>query len=153
MKGSIADLMQQAQKMQADLQKKQEELANTEVRGEAGAGLVAVIMTGRHDIKRVSIDDAVLRRYLKVVRAYRDTQPEAVATLRRDFRLTVTYYKLEQDFPSWERRHLRTTSRLERFNRRLRRRMRAAGAYHSKTGLSAMMAQEIRAFHDAQRKE
>ena len=59
MKGSITDLMQQAQKMQADLQKKQEELANAEVRGEAGAGLVSVVMTGRHDIKRVSIDDAV----------------------------------------------------------------------------------------------
>ena len=59
MKGNIADLMQQAQKMQADLQKKQEELANAEVRGEAGAGLVSVLMTGRHDIKRVSIDDAV----------------------------------------------------------------------------------------------
>ncbi|MCB1698817.1 MAG: YbaB/EbfC family nucleoid-associated protein [Pseudomonadales bacterium] len=59
MKGNIADLMQQAQKMQAEMQKKQEELANAEVRGEAGAGLVSVIMTGRHDIKRVSIDDAV----------------------------------------------------------------------------------------------
>jgi DNA-binding YbaB/EbfC family protein len=59
MKGNIADLMQQAQKMQADLQKKQEELANAEVRGEAGAGLVTVVMTGRHDVKRVSIDDAV----------------------------------------------------------------------------------------------
>lgn len=59
MKGNIAELMQQAQQMQADLQKKQEELANAEVRGEAGAGLVSVIMTGRHDIKRVSIDDAV----------------------------------------------------------------------------------------------
>ena len=59
MKGSISELMQQAQQMQADLQKKQEELANAEVRGEAGAGLVSVIMTGRHDIKRVSIDDAV----------------------------------------------------------------------------------------------
>lgn len=59
MKGNITDLMQQAQKMQADLQKKQEELANAEVRGEAGAGLVSVIMTGRHDVKRVSIDDAV----------------------------------------------------------------------------------------------
>ncbi|MGL4565106.1 MAG: YbaB/EbfC family nucleoid-associated protein [Halioglobus sp.] len=67
MKGSIADLMQQAQKMQADLQKKQEELGNTEVRGEAGAGLVAVIMTGRHDIKRVSIDDAVLRENKEVL--------------------------------------------------------------------------------------
>ena len=59
MKGNIADLMQQAQKMQAEMQKKQEELANAEVRGEAGAGLVSVIMTGRHDIKRVSIDDAL----------------------------------------------------------------------------------------------
>jgi len=97
--------------------------------------------------------DTMLRRYLKVVRTYRETQPEAVATLRRDFRLTVTYYRLEQDFPTWERRHLRTTSRLERFNRRLRRRTRAAAAYHSETGLSAMMAQEIRAFHDAQHTE
>jgi len=42
------------------MQKKQEEIANSEVQGEAGAGLVTVIMTGRHDIKRVSIDDAVL---------------------------------------------------------------------------------------------
>ncbi|MEM1155393.1 MAG: YbaB/EbfC family nucleoid-associated protein [Pseudomonadota bacterium] len=60
MKGNLSDLMQQAQKMQADMQKKQEEMANAEVTGEAGAGLVSVIMTGRHDIKRVSIDDAVL---------------------------------------------------------------------------------------------
>lgn len=59
MKGNISELMQQAQKMQAEMQKKQEEIANAEVQGEAGAGLVKVIMTGRHDIKRVSIDDAV----------------------------------------------------------------------------------------------
>lgn len=60
MKGNISDLMQQAQKMQADMQQKQEEIANAEVQGEAGAGMVTVIMTGRHDIKRVSIDDAVM---------------------------------------------------------------------------------------------
>ena len=60
MKGSISDLMQQAQKLQADMQKAQEELANAEVQGESGAGLVRVIMTGRHDVKRVSIDDSVL---------------------------------------------------------------------------------------------
>ena len=60
MKGSISDLMQQEQKMQADMQKAQEELANSEVQGESGAGLVSVIMTGRHDVKRVSIDDSVL---------------------------------------------------------------------------------------------
>jgi len=60
MKGSISDLMKQAQQMQADMQKKQEELAGAEVTGESGAGLVTVIMTGRHDVKRVSIDDSVL---------------------------------------------------------------------------------------------
>ncbi len=60
MKGSISDLMQQAQQMQADMQKAQEELANAEVTGEAGAGMVKVVMNGRHDVKRVSIDDGVL---------------------------------------------------------------------------------------------
>lgn len=59
MKG-INDLMQQAQKMQADMQKAQEELAKAEVTGEAAAGLVIVTMTGRHDVKRVRIDDSVL---------------------------------------------------------------------------------------------
>jgi DNA-binding YbaB/EbfC family protein len=59
MKGNISDLMQQAQKMQADMQKAQEDLSNSEVQGESGAGLVTVIMTGRHDVKRVSIDDSV----------------------------------------------------------------------------------------------
>ncbi len=60
MKSNLSDLMQQAQKMQADMQKAQEELANAEVQGESGAGLVQVIMNGRHDVKRVSIDDSVL---------------------------------------------------------------------------------------------
>lgn len=60
MKGNISDLMEQAQQMQANMAKAQEELANAEIHGEAGAGLVSVIMTGRHDIKRVSIDDSVL---------------------------------------------------------------------------------------------
>ncbi len=60
MKGNLSDLMKQAQKMQADMQKAQEELANAEIHGEAGAGLVKVVMTGRHDVKRVTIDPAVL---------------------------------------------------------------------------------------------
>ena len=60
MKGNISYLMQQAQNMQADMQKAQEELANAEIKGESGAGLVTVIMTGRHDVKRVTIDPAVL---------------------------------------------------------------------------------------------
>ena len=59
MKGSMSDLMKQAQNMQAELQKAQEDLAKAEVKGEAGAGLVSVVMTGRHDVKRVSIDDSV----------------------------------------------------------------------------------------------
>ena len=60
MKGSISDLVQQAQKMQADLQKAQEDLAQAEVTGESGAGLVQVVMTGRHEVKRVNIDDSLL---------------------------------------------------------------------------------------------
>jgi len=67
MKGSITDLMQQAQKMQADMQKAQEDLGNAEVQGESGAGLVSVIMTGRHDVKRVSIDDSVFREEKEVL--------------------------------------------------------------------------------------
>lgn len=59
MKGQLGDLMKQAQKMQADMQEAQAELANAEVQGESGAGLVTVLMTGRHDVKRVSIDDSV----------------------------------------------------------------------------------------------
>jgi DNA-binding YbaB/EbfC family protein len=53
-------MMEQAQKMQADLQKAQAELANAEITGESGAGMVQVIMTGRHDVKRVIIDDSVM---------------------------------------------------------------------------------------------
>ncbi len=60
MKANLSDLMKQAQKMQADMQKAQEELASAEIQGEAGAGLVQVVMTGRHDVKRVTIDPAVL---------------------------------------------------------------------------------------------
>lgn len=59
MKG-IGDLMKQAQEMQANMQKMQEELAQAEVEGQAGAGLVSVLMTGRHDVKRVNIDDSLM---------------------------------------------------------------------------------------------
>ncbi|WP_299982833.1 YbaB/EbfC family nucleoid-associated protein [uncultured Pseudoteredinibacter sp.] len=59
MKG-LGDLMKQAQEMQAKMQNMQEELANAEVQGEAGAGLVKVIMTGRHDVKSVSIDSSLM---------------------------------------------------------------------------------------------
>ena len=60
MKAKISELMEQAQKMQADMQKAQEDLANAELVGEAGAGLVTVVRAGRHDVRRVTIDDSVL---------------------------------------------------------------------------------------------
>ena len=60
MKGQMGNLMRQAQKMQQDLQKAQEELANAEMTGEAGGGLVRVTMNGRHEVRRVQIDDSVM---------------------------------------------------------------------------------------------
>jgi DNA-binding YbaB/EbfC family protein len=62
---NMQQLMQQAQRMQEQMQKEmkkaQEELGATELTGEAGAGLVKVVMTGRHDVKRVQIDDSLLK--------------------------------------------------------------------------------------------
>lgn len=60
MKGGIAGLMQQAQKMQERMQKAQEELATMEVEGQSGAGMVKVTMTCRHAVKRVTIDPKLL---------------------------------------------------------------------------------------------
>jgi hypothetical protein len=60
MKGGLGKLMKQAQEMQANMQKAQEELANLEVTGQAGGGMVSVVMTGRHDVKRVSIDASLM---------------------------------------------------------------------------------------------
>ena len=59
MKGNIGQLMQQAQKMQENLKKAQEEMAELEVTGEAGGGLVKVVMNGRHEVRRVTIDPDV----------------------------------------------------------------------------------------------
>jgi len=59
MKG-LGDLMKQAQEMQTNMQKMQDELANAEVIGESGAGLVKITMTGRHDVKEVNIDPSLL---------------------------------------------------------------------------------------------
>lgn len=59
-KGGIANLMKQAQKMQENMAKAQEELANLEVEGQSGAGAVKIVMTCKHDVKRVSIDASVM---------------------------------------------------------------------------------------------
>jgi len=60
MKGGLGNLMKQAQEMQANMQKAQEEMANLEVTGESGGGLVKVTMTGRHEARRVMIDDSLV---------------------------------------------------------------------------------------------
>jgi len=60
MKNQLAGLMKQAQQMQDNLKKAQDELAQTEVEGQAGAGLVKVVMTCRHDVRRVAIDASLL---------------------------------------------------------------------------------------------
>lgn len=60
MKNSLGNIMKQAQKLQEDMQKAQEELAGMEVTGQSGGGMVQVTMTGRHDVKRVSIDPGLL---------------------------------------------------------------------------------------------
>ena len=60
MKNQLAGLMKQAQQMQDSLKRAQEELALLEVEGQSGAGLVKVVMTCRHDVKRVSIDPSLV---------------------------------------------------------------------------------------------
>ncbi len=60
MKGGIAGLMKQAQQMQEDMKKAQEELAHVEVEGQSGAGMVKVLMTCAHAVRRVSIDASVM---------------------------------------------------------------------------------------------
>jgi len=60
MKGGFGNIMKQAQQMQEQMQKAQEELVNIEVTGESGAGMVKVTMTGRHDVKRVEIDPGLV---------------------------------------------------------------------------------------------
>jgi len=60
MKGGIAGLMKQAQQMQENMKKAQEQLALVEVEGQSGAGMVKVLMTCSHDVRRVNIDASVM---------------------------------------------------------------------------------------------
>jgi DNA-binding YbaB/EbfC family protein len=60
LKGQLAGLMKQAQEMQENLKKAQEEIAAMEIEGQSGAGMVKVVMTGRHDVRRVSIDPSLM---------------------------------------------------------------------------------------------
>jgi DNA-binding YbaB/EbfC family protein len=60
MKGGIGNLMKQAQLVQENMKKLQEQLAVMEIEGEAGSGLVRVVMTGKHEVRRVTIDPKLL---------------------------------------------------------------------------------------------
>ena len=60
MKGGIGNLMKQAQLVQENMKKLQEQLATMEVEGQAGSGMVKVVMTGRHEVKRVTLDPKVV---------------------------------------------------------------------------------------------
>jgi len=63
----IAGLMQQAKKMQEQMQKAQEELAQMECTGEAGAGLVKVVMNGRHEVRNVELDPSLLQEDKEII--------------------------------------------------------------------------------------
>jgi len=86
MKGNLAGLMQQAQKMQQEMQKAQEELAKLTVTGEAAGGLVKVTMTGKHAVRRVEIDPSLLsdREMLEdiVTAAINDAVNRVAATMQ-----------------------------------------------------------------------
>ena len=60
MKNALGNIMQQAQKMQEDLKKAQEELALMQVQGQSGGGLVTIVMTGKREARKVTIDDSLL---------------------------------------------------------------------------------------------
>ena len=60
MKGGMGNLMKQAQKMQEDMQKAQQEIASMEVEGQAGGNMVSVTMNGRHELRRVNIDESLM---------------------------------------------------------------------------------------------
>jgi len=66
MKG-LGDLMKQAQQVQEKMQQAQKEAANVEVLGESGAGMVKVVMTGRHDVKSIKIDPTLLSEDIEIM--------------------------------------------------------------------------------------
>ncbi|MCC2645879.1 MAG: YbaB/EbfC family nucleoid-associated protein [Burkholderiales bacterium] len=59
-KGQLSGLMKKAQEMQKNMESAQEEIAKLELEGESGAGMVKVVMTGKHDLKKVTIDPSVM---------------------------------------------------------------------------------------------
>ena len=90
MKGSIGDLMKQAQQMQEKMQQAQSELAELEVQGEAGGGLVKVTMNGQNEVRQITIDDSLIgedREMLEdiVAAAVNDTLNKVKKTVEQKF--------------------------------------------------------------------
>lgn len=78
-----------------------------------------------------------------ICQAWQATQPDFVATLKRDWHETIAFFRVLQHHPQWARTALRTTSLLERINRMLRRLFRPAGAYQSRSGLLAAVTRVL----------
>lgn len=89
MKNPLASLMQQAQQMQENLKKSQEEIAQAEVNGEAGAGLVKVLMNGKREVLKLEIDDSLIKED-------RDMLEELVAAAFNDAVRKVAKLKQEK---------------------------------------------------------
>jgi nucleoid-associated protein EbfC len=90
MKGGIGQLMQQAQKMQADMKKAQEEMGQLTVTGESGGGMVRITMNGRHEVKALEIDDSLVgddKDMLEdlLVAAFNDAQRKVEQTIQEKF--------------------------------------------------------------------
>ncbi|MCH7637423.1 MAG: YbaB/EbfC family nucleoid-associated protein [Proteobacteria bacterium] len=90
MKGGIGQLMKQAQQMQADMQKAQEELASLTVTGESGAGMVRITLTCKYQVKALVIDDALIgedKEMLEdvVIAAFNDAVRKVESTMQEKY--------------------------------------------------------------------
>jgi len=90
MKGGIGALMQQAQKMQADMRKAQEEMGSTLVTGESGGGMVRVTMSCKHQVQKLEIDDTLIgddKEMLEdlLIAAFNDARRKVEATMQERF--------------------------------------------------------------------
>lgn len=90
MKGGIGQLMKQAQQMQAEMQKAQEEIARMTVTGESGAGMVRITMTCKHDVRSIEIDDSLVgddKEMLEdlLIAAFNDAVRRADKTVQEKF--------------------------------------------------------------------
>jgi len=90
MKGGIGQLMKQAQQMQAEMQKAQEEMASLTVQGESGGGLVKITMTCKHQLQKLTIDDSLLgddKDMLEdlIIAAFNDSIRKVESTVQEKF--------------------------------------------------------------------